>query len=354
MEQKQLLTNVAIIRPTLIVLLVFYHAFAPYSGAWPPIDGFPDMPVYWWLDKLSYAFMLETFVFISGYVFGYQVRMKGKSKLKVKNLLGGKFKRLMIPSMVFSFFYILLLKDITQPIGRTFYGVINGVAHMWFLPMLFWCFVMVWIIEKLHLRTRYVLALLLICSILSFVSLPLQLNHTMYYMLFFYIGYIIQRNNISIDKYYTSTYCIVLILLFVILFPSLTLIKEYINGLFFEGSWDLPSKQIITKIIHKILINLVTIIYSLIGLAMLFVCVGTFEKKHHQPLPQWLINVGNLCMGVYLFQQFILMALYKHTILPAILGPVYLPWISFVIALIGSFSLSYIFNKNKIGRLLIG
>lgn len=92
MNEKKLLTNVAVIRPILIVLLVFYHAFAPYSGAWEPIEGFPEIPAYWWLDWLSYAFMLEMFVFVSGYVFGYQVRTKGESKQEAKNLFGESSK----------------------------------------------------------------------------------------------------------------------------------------------------------------------------------------------------------------------------------------------------------------------
>lgn len=185
MEQKQLLTNVAIIRPLLIVLLVFYHAFAIYSGSWAPIDGFPEIKAYWWLDKLSYAFMLETFVFVSGYVFGYQVRIKGEKKLEAKSLFFSKFKRLIIPSIVFSLIYIVLFKDISQPVEITIKEIIEGVGHMWFLPMLFWCFACVWVIEKLRMRPQYVLPLLMLCSIFSFVPLPLQLNKTMYYMLFF-------------------------------------------------------------------------------------------------------------------------------------------------------------------------
>lgn len=109
-NKTNFLTEVAIIRPILVVLLVFYHAFAHYSGAWEPIDGYPAIRDYWWLDWLSYAFMLEMFVFISGYVFGFQVRTKGVEKLNAKNLLWGKFKRLMIPCMVFSFLYILFFQ----------------------------------------------------------------------------------------------------------------------------------------------------------------------------------------------------------------------------------------------------
>jgi len=82
-KEKMYLSDAAIIRIILVVLLVLYHAFAPFSGAWSPIEGYEEVAAYWWLDKLSYAFMLETFVFVSGYVFGYQVRMKGEIKLKI-------------------------------------------------------------------------------------------------------------------------------------------------------------------------------------------------------------------------------------------------------------------------------
>ena len=230
-EQKQFLTNVSLIRPILLVLLVFYHAFAIYSGAWAPIKGYPEVPAYWWLDKLSYAFMLEMFVFISGYVFGFQVRTKGSEKLRAKNLLWGKFKRLMIPCMVFSLLYIILFGRITQPVQKTLYGLVNGVGHMWFLPMLFWCFVGVWVIEKLQLKAKCMIPVLVLCSVCSFLPLPLRMGTAMYYMLFFYLGYIIERLDVSLDRFYTMKHCIILVIAFCILFPTLTLLRENVGSL---------------------------------------------------------------------------------------------------------------------------
>ena len=227
--KKNILSNVVVIRNILIILLVFYHAFAIYSGAWAPIQGFPEVPVYWWLDKLSYAFMLELFVFVSGYVFGYQVRVKGESKLQAKDLFWGKFKRLMIPCIVFSLLYILLLGDITQPIQKTLYGLFDGVGHMWFLPMLFWCFVGMWIIEKIHLKPKWSVPLLIIASLGSFLPLPLRMGTAMYFMVFFYVGYVIQRNNISLDWLYTKRSAIITTISFIILFPAFTLLKEQIG-----------------------------------------------------------------------------------------------------------------------------
>ena len=71
--------DVCYIRLLLIVLLVIYHAFAIHSGAWNPIGE--QIALYGWLDKFAYSFMLECFVFISGYVYGMQVRNGKEIKL---------------------------------------------------------------------------------------------------------------------------------------------------------------------------------------------------------------------------------------------------------------------------------
>ena len=349
--QKQLLANVSVIRPVLIVLLVFYHAFAIYSGGWDPIEGFPKIRTYFWLDKLSYAFMLEAFVFLSGYVFGYQVRTIGEEKLKLMNLVWSKFKRLIVPGMVFSFLYILLLKDINQPVGKTLYSVVNGVGHLWFLPMLFWCFIGIWLIEKLRLGPGIVIPLLLLCSLCSFVHLPLRLDNTMYYLLFFYSGFILKRREVDEERFYKLRYVVGLAVAFAILFPVLTLCRtqlKYFSALVGGGN------SLIINDLGFALSNGAKLVYSSIGLALLFSLVGVAIKKRTSAVPQWLINIGNLCMGVYIFQQFILAGLYDHTTLPTLLGPYWLPWIGFIITLSGSLLISFVLRLTKVGRFLIG
>lgn len=343
-----ILSNVSLLRPILLVLLVFYHAFAIYSGAWDPIKGYPEVPGYWWLDKLSYAFMLETFVFISGYVFGFQVRTKGEEKLKAKNLLLGKFKRLMIPCMVFSLLYILLFGHITQPVQKTLYGLVNGVGHMWFLPMLFWCFVGVWVIERLHPKAKWVISVLVLCSICSFLPLPLRMGTSMYYMVFFYVGYILQKEDVSLDRFYTLKHCIVLAVAFCVLFPTLTLLRERL------GDMMALENQLVMKAALTSSSILMRIIYSSVGLAMLFIIIGYIEKDRPTSLPQWIIKMGNLCFGVYLLQQFILKGLYNYTNLPAVLGCYWLPWVGFVITLSMSLLLTKLSLKSSLGRFLIG
>ena len=351
MGQKGLLSNVTIIRLVLIVLLVFYHAFVIFQGGWGMAGVFPEIEAYWWLDKLSYACLLETFVFISGYVFGYQVRTKGESKLDAKALFGSKFKRLIIPSMFFSFLYIVLLMDIKQPVVKTIWGIIEGVGHMWFLPMLFWCFAGVWIIEKLNLKPIIVVPLLILCSLFSFLPLPLQLNVTMYYLLFFYLGFIIQKRGFDLDRYYAPRYAIVFAFLFVLLFPVLTIYRENAES-FLKLSGQFVYNPLVLDVIKHSSLNLAKLIYSTVGVALVFVLVGMLVKD--KQLSSRIVSIGNLCMGVYLFQQFILLALYKHTALPIVVSPYVLPWIGFLVALIGSLAISFIFRLTKAGRFLIG
>ena len=310
------------------------------------------MPAYWWLDKLSYAFMLEMFVFISGYVFGFQVRTKGEEKLKAKNLLWGKFKRLMIPCMIFSLLYILLFGNITQPVHKTLYGLVDGVGHMWFLPMLFWCFVGVWVIEKLHFKPKVILPILVVASLVSFLPLPLRIGSTMYYMLFFYVGYILQKEDVSLERFYTLKHSVLALLLFCILFPTFTLLKDKLGNVL--GGGNVVDNQLIIKALNFSLSKLFQIIYAFVGLAMLLLFVGYKQKARKGEVPKWLTSLGGLCFGVYLLQQFILKGLYNYTSLPTIFGCYWLPWVGFVVTLISSVLIAFLMVKTKIGRFLIG
>ena len=74
--KSNIIYEVVPIRLFLIVMLVFYHAFAIFSGAWEQLDGYPKIYVYDVMDKLSYACLLETFVFISGLYLGISGAME--------------------------------------------------------------------------------------------------------------------------------------------------------------------------------------------------------------------------------------------------------------------------------------
>lgn len=83
------LNEVTIIRIVMTVLIVFMHSFTCYNGGWPEPKGYVDIPVYKWLSRLSFAFALESFVFISGYLFSFQ-------RVTLNKFIGGGIRLLLI------------------------------------------------------------------------------------------------------------------------------------------------------------------------------------------------------------------------------------------------------------------
>ena len=81
---------------------------------------------------------------------------------------------------------------------------------------------------KLNFEPHFVYPLLLLCSICSFFPLPFRIGVSMYYMFFFYVGYHLQRNNINLEKFYSLRWIVGLIASFLVLFPSLTVVQQYL------------------------------------------------------------------------------------------------------------------------------
>ena len=347
---KAVLFEVIPVRVFLIVMLVFYHAFAIFSGVWAPITNYPLIPAYDIIDKLSCATLLETFVFISGSILGFQLRTKGKDKvLTPRNLLWGKLKRLIVPSIVFSILYIICFGSSSDSILKVSYDVLNGVGHMWFLPMLFWCFVLTYLIELTGLEFKYVLPILCLATLGSVTPLPLRLNSALYYLLFFYAGFYIEKNSVTI-RLKTEIVLPISLLLFAITF-ILKLNVENANFNIMGGGY-LISNQIINKGIRIIVIVFSRVLCASFGIVSLMSLSRLLVL--HSDTSKWdgVIKLSNCCFGVYIFQQFILKLLNK-SILPFCIDAYLYPWIAFIITLFISLILTILIRTTKLGRQLL-
>ena len=216
--QSKYLDDVCLLRILLILILVLYHSFAIHNGAWEIPVGYQTIPVYGLIADFSYSFFLEAFTFISGLLLGYSVLKKGDESINFKNCFIKKAKRLLLPCIFFSIIYYILFYDLSRPITEIIYTILCGTGHLWFLPMLFWCFVAVYIIEKIHLPNKIAFALAIIATICSFVPLPLRLTNTMHYFLFFYTGYYIMRNQIDLKQFISIRAITILAVVFVAFF----------------------------------------------------------------------------------------------------------------------------------------
>lgn len=344
-KRKMQLDEITIMRPILIcIFLVGYHSFAPWGGVWemPEAIKGEDVPTYFWLDKFLYSFMLETFTFVSGYIFAFQL-IEQKREYTIGNLAWGKFKRLVVPCLLFSALYSFLCYN-WDGWWKYVYDIICGLGHLWFLPMLFWCFILTFYIEKIKMNYWIKLAALLA---LSFISngygndMPLRLGYVCYYLFFFYLAFgIFKCKEIILHRIAMTRKAWLVFILFVITFVFLTLITYF------------PSSPLSVSIGHygyKVICHISSIVYSSLGLMSFYLLVIRYVFNGFKP-PKITLCLNPLCMGIYILHNFVLSLIYEKTILPSILGTYLLPWSSYVFALTGGIIGTFLLRKTKVGK----
>lgn len=319
-------------RLVLVAMLLIYHSFAPFCGGWEPYDTLVESDVYFWIGKSSYSFFLEGFVFISGLLVGFQSK---KTPLRNYNylFLWKKFKRLFIPSIVFSVVYFVCFHD-WNGFQSFVISIIQGCGHMWFLPMLFWCFVGIWILSKVNLNPYIVLVFSVVLMLLSNGILPVRIGNAMYYFVFFFLGYLVYNDHFirqfkpTIHKIFCFSVAFIALLMYVAEYQS--------------NNWG--------GVICAHLIQ------GMLGFSGLMACYMTISMMQHRitNIPKWLITLSQYSFGIYLIQQFVLKALYYHTSLPLKVDYLLVPWIGLVCALFISLIITSLMFKNKVGRFLLG
>ena len=176
---------------------------------------------------LTHNSQLETMVFISGLLLGYQA-MQRTEALNFRFCVLKKIKRLLLPCFLFGIVYYVLFYDLSASPISIIYRILNGCGHLWFLPMIFWCFVFTFIIIiKLPPPIHYgilTFSLLAVLNPLGF--LPLGLGSVWSYFLFFYLGFCIKQQFIKLPLF-SKRNSLLAVSIFVISFVGFMLIREY-------------------------------------------------------------------------------------------------------------------------------
>lgn len=312
-----------------IALLLVYHSFAPFCGAWQPLPGSEECRAYFWIAKASYSFFLEGFVFISGFLAAYGIQRNVPLGWEY---IRKKFHRLIVPSIIFSFIYFFMFYEWEGSL-KFLYTILNGCGHLWFLPMLFWCFVVLYIVLKTKIHPVIVLSIATVLSIF-YLGLPFRVGETMHYFLFFYLGYTIQQQQLS--NQITQK-----------LFPALVLLPVYL--LSFIYGVDIQNITPGGVVVRRLLF----FVSSFTGLMLCYIIVVKLCHKINR-LPNAFVTLSGYSFGIYIFQQFILKYLYYYTPFSLNVNYTYMPWIGLVVACVLSFLTASIFKRFKIGRFFIG
>lgn len=319
-------------------MLIIMHCMTMYSGvnpSWQLPDSIEPVLEYTWIQRFTYAFLLEAFTFMSGYIYCYGMRKQNRS-ISLKYLLISKIKRLMIPSIVFSVIFSLLFHIELLLRYRVIYDVIMGVGHMWYLPTLFLCFSFTYLIKRIMPDDICIFTLLLSLALFSFV-IPnyIRISQVCYYEFFFFLGFVTNKNDYRIK----NTYCAFILLVFVV--PMLLYVKY---NYFTETSSFLVD---FVECMSQITIGTV-------GSVSLYSICYNKSKMLSQNSFSFICRFSSYSMSIYLCQEFIIRILYYKTQTPQVLGTYWLPWISILITLIVSYFLAIAMHKNKFCKTLIG
>lgn len=345
MQTKKLLYEVSIIRPLIIFLLVVLHSFAIYDGQWAVPEGVKHIPAYFWFAKLISGFRIETIALVAGYVFAYQSNDLGR-KYAFMPFVMKKLKRLISPALFFGCIYFYLFRNTSDFWSlATLMTLLSGVGHLWFLPMLFWCFIFLWAVDWWAASAKYTLPLLALLSIIPIpFALPLGFQRLPHFLFYAYGGYVLYLNREWIWQRMMNRKCVCALACCYVCLVTLqyTLLASV-------GGGNLQD-----KLITHTVTSTNKMIFSCCGIMALYLVVCSYTTKVGFKPKDWVVEASSVCYGVYVYHQFILRGLYHYTSLPNAIDSYSLPWLTFAITLITSLLLTSITLKTKIGRYLIG
>lgn len=207
-----------------------------------------------WLGRVVgwiYGFHMPMFMALSGAVYGIST----KRDVPFDNLIQKKTKRLVIPYFLSGLLWMFPIKiiagfysdnaSILAALSK-FLIAEDAMGHLWFLPALFWCFILSWFLERIakKFESRYVVFLLsiILVQILSKFPLPniFCLPRSLGYLNYFTAGYCFEefrkKHQCLFDSFPVLIYIFIVSLIFVIFdfkcgWISNTVLRVLIDGI---------------------------------------------------------------------------------------------------------------------------
>lgn len=330
---KTFFDDISCTRALLVICIVLGHSFAMYTGgnAWPLPDGVAFEEFYKYINPAVISFHLQSFVFIAGFLFGAQMNrcVSGNIPFVLK-----KTKRILLPMFIFGILYICLFSPEMYSNGQWIHELCYGPGHLWFLPMLYLCYVSTKLCWPL-LRVPSIIGFLLL-SILSLLSwvIPATINigGFFFYWIFFVEGaWLFGLKDYILEKYNKNNIIAILSV------TTLVLICIKCWAYYADFSGRTPFLTCVRYILGGV--GSITLLFMFNTLERKGVCLSRYR---------W-----NGWYGVYIYHQFILMIMY-YDLQMVMVDSWLMPILYFFIALITSVILAQLSLMTKVGRFLIG
>ncbi len=322
---------ISVLRVCSMLLIVLFHSMCFYTGKWWYLCT--DMVALWkLLSPPTVSVGLSTFVFISGFLYGYLYMKRGKYR-NVGSFLTNKFRRLIIPY----FFWGIIMVSFLPVVHVSWINLCTGIAHLWFLLMLFELFLIILLLNMLGIGELSSKKKDCIVVLLSFILLYiweknsshhhfLGIESTLYYLPAFLVGFYSTKYRLKTDTFLLAflLFCIGLAILFLF---------SFLNFQDSSTSYRIPA---------------------------IIVSISAIELAQHFPISfcesKIFKNLDNSCMGIYIFNQFVvfIILLVPRTNYYLSHHPYIGVFVIFTISLIIPWLLAILFNRIKYASYLLG
>lgn len=329
-----------VLRTFAIIAVVLYHCYCPWLEAWN-----------WYKCEYRslYSFIFETvlvgrmplFVCVSGYLFSHLYLDRGKYH-EFGNFLQNKIKRLLVPCMLFTglMCLILQLNYVENIVGYGF--------HLWFLKMLFFCFMTTWLCAKYIHQIKLDIIAICISIIMMFISMPKFLGIGQYFKYYFFFlgGYMLYKYRYQL-KFLYNKYFATLLMTFFTLICIICAWRYLAQPQLANGDIIHLDKVVM---ICRMLLRPLTILIAFM--------IVDFYLKHNTTLVNTFDHMNKLSYGIYLFHMLFLQIIHKYyfsyTQSVCEIHYIISPIIFFIIILSLSILFTYLLRKTKWGIYLIG
>lgn len=336
------LYDVVVLRSFAIVMVVAYHAYGlMYWGFVPKMtERFKDL--YYVVNEYVVNFRMPLFVFISGYLFSFLEHERGKYPTFMA-LLKNKFKRLIVPYLIFASIYIMTIE------GGDWKTLMSGdCGHLWFITMLFWCFISMRLFSMIpwSRNRNFSMVLLILSFIISFVDAPnvnfLGVKNLSEWFFWFCLGYTISPYRDQLFSYLSRKSVWLLVF-------ALVYILELLYTMKFVESAEQRSGFM--RLAHLCIVLLICYATNW--------AINRFSKKWYDNIVFKELN--RTSYGIYVLhfwlQQYLIsypMKRLLHMEAFAEEHAIVFPFLFFIVSLMASYIGAKIMLKTRIGRFLIG
>lgn len=337
------LKNTTFVKAILMLLVIFGHACAFWSGHWftgNPVTQSQGLSIiYDWVN----SFHIFAFTIVSGYVFAFKISAGDYGQYLP--FLQNKAKRLLIPYVFVAIVWVAPISAFffnwSLPFIVKKYLFVIDPSQLWFLWMLFVVFAIVWPIKQVMLKkpiVGWIIVLSLYCvGIVGKQILPnvFCIWTACQYVSFFFIGIRIRVKQENGVRPITATIpWVVWLIIDLFIFIGMVVISD--------------QDGFVWSVIGLVISFLLHMVGAIMAWSVLQVLAFHVDWEHSN----WFKVLASYSMPMYLFhQQIIYFCIFA---LNGLINPWLNATLNFGISMICSFIISAMLMRYRITRFLIG